>query len=134
MDKSFLASMDNLREILHFIRQEIKMSGFEGSSGSQLELALEEAIVNIIKYAYPSSEGEIAIQCESLGGNGIRIVLIDNGIPFNPTSKVSQLEIEEINKGLPQSGYGIFLIFRIMDTVEYEFKSGCNILTLTKRL
>jgi serine/threonine-protein kinase RsbW len=126
--------MDHLREILLLLRDEIHKAGFKGAQGTQLELALEEAIVNIIKYAYPHSHGKIKVRCTPLKEKGIKVVLIDEGIPFNPTLNVSNKEIQEIKKSETPGGYGIFLIFAIMDTVEYEFKKGCNILTLTKRI
>lgn len=134
MIRSFLASMDHLNEILHFFRKEIAKAGFKEPYGNQLELALEEAVVNIIKYAYPESPGKIHIQCQHLDKKGIKVILTDNGIPFNPTLKVTRKELEEISKIQPLGGYGLFLIFTIMDVVEYEFKDGNNILTLTKMI
>lgn len=133
MNKIFFASMDQLRNILQSIRQEIHKAGFKGPLGSQLELALEEAVVNIIKHAYPEPGGKINIKCESLEKNEIKVILIDNGIPFNPAN-VSKTNLEDMKKGQPLNGYGIFLIFKIMDTVEYEFKEGCNVLTLIKKM
>lgn len=132
MNRSFEASMDQLQEILDFIREEIGKAGFRESSLNQLELALEEAVVNIIKYAYPKTEGKISVECECLHQQKkLNIVLIDNGVPFNPTLKHSKTDLNA-KKGEPIGGYGIFLIFKIMDHVEYEFKEGHNILRLTK--
>jgi anti-sigma regulatory factor (Ser/Thr protein kinase) len=97
-----------------------------------LELALEEAIVNVIKYAYPESKGKIKIQCIHLPQTGIKVILSDEGIPFNPLLREYKKDVDVIEKVQPVGGLGIFLILSIMDNVDYEFNDGCNILTLTK--
>lgn len=132
MKRLFSASMDQLHDILQFIRSEIEKSGFRGPFEIQLELALEEAIVNIIKYAYPDSKGKIKIQCVHLPQTGIKVILSDKGIPFNPLLKEYKKDKVLIEKVQPVGGLGIFLILSIMDHVEYEFNDGWNILTLTK--
>jgi len=134
MNSCFLASMDQLHEILRFVCLETQKAGFKGDWETKIELALEESIVNIIKYAYPYSPGQINIQCTSLPEKGIKIVLIDTGIPFNPLIKASEKDLETLKKTQSIGGYGIFLMLKIMDNVEYEHKEGCNILTLTKFL
>lgn len=126
MDKSFQASIDELHKMLSFIRMELKAAGFEGDLETQVELALEEAIVNIIKHGYKNSSGNVEIRCNQLPNEGIEVTLIDNGIPFNPLSKFDSPEPNIVG------GYGIYLIKRIMDKVEYMRSNDQNCLKLTK--
>lgn len=132
--KTFPASLDRLHEMLQFIRQEVHSSGFTGIHETQIELALEEALVNIIKYAYRTSPGEIDIQCTNLPNQGIKITLTDRGVPFNPCTIAAKVEKPEQMNPHILGGYGIYLIVTIMDQVDYEFQDGCNILHLTKFL
>lgn len=132
--RTFPASLDHLHEMLQFIRKEVHSSGFTGIHETQIELALEEALVNIIKYGYPTSPGEIHIQCTHLPNQGIKITLTDRGVPFNPCSIHSKTEKLEQTNPYILGGYGIYLIVTIMDHVDYEFQDGCNILHLTKFL
>ena len=128
MDQSFQASIDELHKMLRFIRNELKVAGFEGDLETQVELALEEAIVNIIKHGYKNFSGNIEIRCNKLLNEGIEVTLIDSGIPFNPLSK-NTLTSPGYNA---IGGYGIYLIKKIMDKVEYQRNNDQNYLKLTK--
>ncbi|HKK82116.1 MAG TPA: ATP-binding protein [Prolixibacteraceae bacterium] len=98
---------------------------------TNLNLVLEEAISNIIFYAYnDDKEHEIDIKAKK-SENVIIIVITDYGKPFDPTKKETpdiSLSAEERQIG----GLGIFLIQKIMNSVEYKREDKKNILTLTK--
>lgn len=97
-----------------------------------LNLVLEEAITNIIFYAYEKgSQNQITIDFEKRD-NEIGIKIIDNGKPFDPTKKSDPditLPVEE----RPIGGLGILLIKKIMDRVIYQRQENHNILLMTKK-
>ena len=99
----------------------------------QLNLAIEEAVVNIMNYAYPSgTKGEIRIEAQ-LFSDTLRFTISDSGKPFAPTAK------EEVDTTLsaeerPIGGLGIHLIRQLMDNISYERKDGKNILRLSKNI
>ena len=99
--------------------------------GFSLNLALEEAVVNVMKYAYPEGEEHNIVLSVKLTDNRLMFKLIDAGKPFDPTvvpdADVS-LSAEERQIG----GLGIFLVRQIMDAVEYRRIDGKNILTMIK--
>jgi serine/threonine-protein kinase RsbW len=113
---------------------EKSLAKIKGSSKEkyQLELSLEEALVNIIKYAYPDKPGDIEIFYEFPHQNSLKITIKDWGVAFNPTTFIpknhSNLSLED----RPVGGLGIYFIFKLMDEVVYERKEGANILMLTK--
>ena len=96
-----------------------------------LNLALEEAVSNVILYAYPKeTDGTVDIDA-TVDGKLVSIVIADSGKAFDPTAK----EEVDINAGMeerPIGGLGIHLVRTIMDTVNYERKNEKNILTITK--
>jgi anti-sigma regulatory factor (Ser/Thr protein kinase) len=98
----------------------------------QLNLALEEAVVNVMSYAYPEgTKGYVDIKAES-DETYMKFIITDRGTPFDPTTKEevdTTLPIEERRIG----GLGIFLVRKMMDAIEYEYKDGQNILTLKKK-
>ena len=98
-----------------------------------LNLALEEAVANVILYAYPEgTQGDVDITTTVADGV-LTFIIADEGVPFDPTQK----EEADVTLGLeerPIGGLGIFLVRQIMDTVGYERRGGRNILTLTKKL
>lgn len=95
-----------------------------------LQLAMEEAVANVIMYAYAGKEGLFKVElseCASI----LTFVITDNGIPFNPVEKDDPdvtLPAEERKIG----GLGVYLVKQIMDEVEYNRRDGQNILTLIK--
>ena len=100
---------------------------------AQLNLALEEAVANVISYAYPEgTEGTVDIDAR-LQGNDLSLVISDSGSAFDPTAR----EAVDISAGVderPIGGLGIHLIREIMDQVSYERRDGKNILTITKTI
>lgn len=97
-----------------------------------INLALEEALSNVIFYAYEKgSENEISIDFGLKGGE-LTIVISDAGNPYDPTQK----EDPDINLSAderPIGGLGIFLIKQIMNEVSYRRVGDRNQLTLVKR-
>ena len=99
----------------------------------QVNLAIEEAVVNVMNYAYPrGTEGLIEIEA-SASTERMKFVITDNGRPFDPTTRSdadTTLSAEERSIG----GLGIHLIRRYMDSMNYERLDNKNILTLRKTL
>ena len=102
------------------------------SMARKLQLAVEEAVVNVIDYAYPNDiEGSIEVRMMS-DGQSLKIVIIDSGVFFDPTAKEktdTTLSAEERQIG----GLGLLLVRELMDSINYERKEGKNILTLIKK-
>lgn len=98
-----------------------------------INLAVEEAVVNVMNYAYPEGTvGEVRIDASVTDGL-LTIIITDSGNPFDPTGKEDpdiNLPAEERSIG----GLGIFLVRQFMDTVTYHHNDGKNILTLVKKL
>jgi serine/threonine-protein kinase RsbW len=98
-----------------------------------LNLVLEEAVSNIIFYAFKDREKhEISISI-SLESRILMIEIMDEGIPFDPTTlKKPDLTLPAEER--PIGGLGIFLITKIMDSVNYSRINNQNILTLIKNI
>lgn len=103
--------------MLQFICKQAQAVGFEGSFASKIELAAEEALVNIIHYGYPEKKGNISIKCLPLD-QGIRIQIQDKGIAFDPTDHAKTITFNTEAIG----GHGILFILKCMDEVQYEEK------------
>ena len=105
--------------------------GMEKSLSRQMQLAVEEAVVNVIDYAYTKgTEGIIEVNIMS-DGHRMKVRITDSGVPFDPTAKEkadTSLSAEDRQIG----GLGILLVRELMDAINYEHADGKNILTLTK--
>ena len=99
---------------------------------NKIDLAVEEIFVNIAHYAYNPTVGEAWITA-SFVDNVLTVVFKDNGKEFNPIAKEDPditLSAEERDVG----GLGIFLTKKFMDSVDYEYKNGQNVLTIRKKI
>ena len=116
-----------------FMKSVMEKMGVETSLARKLRLAVEEAVVNVIDYAYPAGqEGDIEVQM-MFDGETLKTVIIDSGVAFDPTAKEkadTSLSIEDRQIG----GLGILLVRELMDSINYERAEGQNFLTLIKKL
>lgn len=98
-----------------------------------LNLSLEEAMTNVILYAYPNGTGSIELAVKATEDN-MYFTLQDQGIPFNPLTEAPEADITSPAEEREIGGLGIFLIKQLMDLVEYERQGESNILRMTKQI
>jgi serine/threonine-protein kinase RsbW len=123
------ARMDSLHALMEFAAACAKEQDFSPDRISEIELAVEEVLVNIIKYAYPQGEGHIEMTCNSDPCGQIVFEIVDGGIPFDMlaySDPDTTMEIEERRIG----GLGIFFVKQLMDHVHYRREDARNILTI----
>ena len=108
-------------------------NGMDMEMSMNINLAVEEAVVNVMNYAYPEGTvGEVRIDASVTDGL-LTIIISDSGTPFDPTGK----EDPDINLPAEEraiGGLGILLVRQFMDTVTYQHTDGKNILILVKKL
>ena len=106
---------------------------FDELTTAGVNLAVEEAVVNVMSYAYP--EGIRAnILLEVLADDKIiTFELRDDGKPFDPTT-VAEVDVTLPAEKRAIGGLGIHLIRHYMDSISYERRDNQNILTMTKSL
>ena len=116
-----------------FVKDFLEQLELPQKEASSLRLALEETVVNVMNYAYPSSiAGEVLIYADS-NYREVRFTVVDSGAPFDPTAVLSPDTTLDADHR-PIGGLGIFLIRKLMDSVSYCRKEGKNVLTLTKSI
>ncbi len=96
-----------------------------------LGLALEEAVTNVLFYAFENvdaEENEIVVTVERRG-DSVHVCLRDNGRPFDPTA--SDLpEMPDSLDGLSPGGLGIRIIRKVANRIDYRREDGFNHLEL----
>lgn len=116
-----------------FVQEVCETVGFNDSQSMQIQIAIEEAVVNVMNYAYPPGQyGDVTIEAAS---NDVRLkfTIIDTGKPFDPTVQ------PEADTTLPANerrigGLGIHIVRQIMDSINYERIDNLNVLTLRKKI
>lgn len=120
-------------QLAAFVDELCDEAGLTPDVAMKIHLALEEAVVNVMEYAYPKgTQGTVDIAA-FVTGDSIRFVITDSGQPFDPTLK------EEVDTTLsvedrPIGGLGIYLVKQLMDSISYRRIDGCNELTLLMEL
>ena len=127
------ATVDSLEKLMLFV------SGFAGDHGfskkkiSDIQLATEEALLNIFQHAYPGEhKGEVEVTCEMKSDSDLTIHILDTGIPFD----ILSLSEPDLSCSLPErkiGGLGCYLIRKMTDDVRYHRQGDTNILTLLVR-
>ena len=98
-----------------------------------INLALEEAVSNVMLYAYPNEKsGQVMVESWRSKGN-IYFTISDSGVPFDPTAQ-QEADITLSAEERAIGGLGIHLVRQLMDEISYERQDGKNILTLAKKL
>lgn len=128
------ATLEKLDAVQAFLEEELEKNDCPMKAVMQISIAVEEIYVNIAHYAYHPEIGEATVRC-SVGGDPLQVTIqfLDSGKPFDPLAKQdadTTLSAEERDIG----GLGILMVKKSMDNVAYEYRDGCNILTLKKRL
>ena len=100
-----------------------------------LRLAVEEAVVNIMNYAYPQgTRAVILIEVDADADNEtLTFVLRDEGVAFDPTA-YQEVDVDTHVSQQKVGGLGIHLMRHYMDSLSYERKDGQNVLTMTKKI
>lgn len=126
------ASTNELEQIRNFVADHARDFGFGEAEVHDITLAVDEACTNIIKHAYEWKKGKpIHIQI-GMRENEMLVSIIDEGKPFrSDLYKVPTTE-EQLSRK-KRSGYGILLIRKLMDHVEYRNRKSRNEIRMTKK-
>ena len=123
-----IATISQLSEFVETVCEE---KGLDMALTMNLNLALEEAVVNVMSYAYPDSQGDVKVDI-MIDDQKVVSILTDSGIPFDPTTK-DDVDTTLSADERPIGGLGIFLVRQIMDSINYERVGKQNVLTLIKK-
>ena len=133
MKKRFNPIKDKSSEIIEFLMSSPDIPDDEVLQ-FKLRLSIEEAVENVVRYAYDGGIGWLeagtSLDQDSLV---LTIELRDAGVPFNPLEKEDPdvtLSADERKIG----GLGIFLCKKMMDSIDYRYEDGNNVLTMTKKV
>jgi len=122
------AVLENLDTFIGFVHSGAVSFGLSDKRILEVELALEEALVNVFQNAYPGGDGLVEVRVGSRDAKGLVIEIIDEGVPFDPLARPDP----DVTQGIEErqiGGLGIFLVKDMIDHVEYRREGTKNVLT-----
>jgi anti-sigma regulatory factor (Ser/Thr protein kinase) len=126
------ADLDHLEEINAFIEESLGKLGISGEHYGHICVSLDEAVTNVIMYAYPDLKGNVKIIIAKVNDR-VSIEVIDSGAPFNPLGHpVPDVSLKIENRII--GGLGIHLMRNMMDELTYRRDGDKNCLSLVKHI
>ena len=123
------AELESLEAFQEFVREGARSASLPEEKLWRLELALEEALVNVFRYAYPpgrSGPVEVGWSVEATGR--LSVTIRDTGQPFDPLAREPP-DLTSAIESRPEGGLGIYLLRQVTDGVAYRREEGMNQLT-----
>jgi len=139
-ERTFPARVELLSDIMSFVTAHASRSGLSAEKLYKVQLAVEEAVVNICQYAYLEeaavnlvnypyqSPGQLLIRARNEPDSFV-LDVIDEGLAFNPLS-VAPPDLGVHPEEPSLKGIGVHLIRQVTDEVRYSRTEDRNVLTL----
>ncbi len=123
------AELENIKEVQDFIAMRIKEC--PAKIRNKISIAVDEVFANIARYAYDEPGGGVTVRVAV--DEDIHIEFEDGGAAYNP------LAAEDPDVSLPAAereigGLGVFMVKKLMDSVEYRRDGMKNILRIRKKI
>lgn len=130
-EREFPAVLNELHNMLHFVKQAGVQCSLSQEKLLKLELACEEILMNIISHAYPADSSGTVHLSFTQGPDHFKVIIKDRGMIFDPTKAPLPNPIHQPIEQRKLGGLGILLARHSVDLMEYEHASPYNILYLT---
>lgn len=126
--------LENVELLARAVRGLVAAAGLEGRECARVELAVDEALNNVIRHAYRHEPGHPVELVFTLDERCFTLEVADEGAPM-PPRRAPVLDFDPGDlEHLPEGGMGLFIIHSVMDQVEYRSAGGRNSLVMTRRL
>ncbi len=122
-------TMETVPQVAAFVEEHLEKFEAPMKLTAKLMVAVDEIYSNIVRYS-GASEAQVRIIKET---DTLRLIFRDNGKPYNPLD-AKEPDITASAEDRAIGGLGIFMVRKMMDNVEYMYKDGQNVLTLTMKV
>ena len=134
ISKTFPAKTEALSDVLGYVEEILETYECSMKIQTAICVAIEEVFVNVANYAYQGGDGDMTLEIGfDEESRTVTFRMRDGGVPFDPLKKPDPditLSAEEREIG----GLGIFITKKTMDSVNYSYENGENILTMIKKI
>lgn len=121
----FPASPWEVRAALQELLHRLPLAGFDAELPGVLEIVMAEVMNNVVEHAYRGAAGMIELQV-SLENGGLRCRVTDFGHPMARDALPEGRLPAPGPEGLPEGGFGWFLITTLAREIAYQREGGAN--------
>lgn len=122
-----------LPTIRNFIEDACARAGLDEDTSFDVKLAVDEACMNIVEHGYAGMDpGSIVVSLQ-YGTQQMVVRITDFGRPFEPADPPTP-DPEAALDSDTLGGFGVYFMYRSVDSVTYEATASGNTLTLVKNL
>jgi serine/threonine-protein kinase RsbW len=138
-----LLTVDSRMESVSYVREAVKslcsLCLLSEQHTYEVQLCVVEATSNAVKHAYANQAGNLVEIKFEISGHSVSIQVCDSGTAMPQgmleQSNNLQLEPEKISIPLlPESGWGLSIMKKLMDHIDYTSRDGHNCLTMKKTI
>jgi anti-sigma regulatory factor (Ser/Thr protein kinase) len=112
--------LDAIEPARRWLSEQAAAAGFAGATVQEVELALTEALSNVVRHAYGGRPDESIELFLTIDERALRLDVCDAGVPPFDPSTVAPPDLDNPSRG----GYGLMLIDSLVDEVERDFRGG----------
>ena len=132
MEQSFRRDISELEKMFSFIEEALRHYAFGDRNSFPIKFVTEELFTNMLKYG-GGSTGRVHMRIVPEGENCVVTLTEDDAEPFD----VGAAPDVDISKGIEDrvpGGLGIYLVHKLVDSLEYKHADGANVIKFKKRL
>jgi anti-sigma regulatory factor (Ser/Thr protein kinase) len=137
MRQSFSYEIHNQPNALQDLKQELELTLFAELKHSALRatvlLVTDELVSNLLKYGFSASPHQRSYLNVAFDDDWLEIELKDNGHRFNPLLQPQPNLLDQELSDRQVGGLGLYLVLKMMDETQYEWRQSWNCLRLRKR-
>lgn len=123
---------DAVTIVLDFLSDTLSAQSISPGIIGAVQLATEEAVVNIISHGYNRESGIIEVFCR-VSEDAVTICIRDEAPEFNPLDLPSpDIDADLLDRRI--GGLGVHLIRSLMDDVRYKYTGSGNCLIFSKKM
>ncbi|MBR5572805.1 MAG: SpoIIE family protein phosphatase [Oscillospiraceae bacterium] len=126
---SLTPTMETVPQVASFVEEHLQQFEVPMKLTMKLMVALDEIYSNIVRYS-GATEAQVRLKKEE---DTVQLIFSDNGKPYNPLD-AEEPDVTAAAEDRAIGGLGIFMVRKMMDNVEYMYKDGQNVLTLTMKV
>ena len=129
------AAPEQIDAVMDFVNRQLDVLSCPEETLVDLDVAVDELLSNIIRYAYGSETGTVTVRVEAQREpKAVILTFLDQGAPFDPLAEERPDTTSLPARERPMGGLGLYLVRSLVDEIAYARRDSRNVLTVRKKI